>query len=245
MVKLISPAPNGWRNLDFGATSPRPYSPSRPHQGQDWGWYYSNVYNSRRVVAPASGRVISVTRNGEWNSGWGNRVVIRVTDNITSALNHLETGTVSVREGQWVDAGDYVGQMGATGETYGEPHLHEELYINGVRVDPSYYRTNDLPGTGSSAGGGGTPLPKPNPEPNPEEEDEMKMKGAYYNAATGVVYILFNEVSGFYVEHSGVPNDAYNNAIATNWETNNWVPITESHASVLKQALDKTRTRSK
>lgn len=152
MTRLISPAPNGWDSLRFGATSPAPYSPSRPHRGKDWGWYYRDPVGSRRVVASASGTVISVTRDGSWNFGWGNRVVIRITPEITVALNHLATGTIAVREGQWVNAGDYLAQMGDTGETYGQPHLHEELYINGVRVDPDYYRNHDLPGTGSGAG---------------------------------------------------------------------------------------------
>lgn len=166
MAMLVSPAPGGWRNLPFGATSPAPYSQSRPHQGQDWGYYYAR-YESRAVVAAASGTVVSVTRDGSWNAGWGNRVVIRVhsSEQITISVNHLANGTIPewIRHGAWVNAGDMLGVMGTTGETYGEIHLHEELYINGVRVDPEYYRTHHLPGTGSTAGGGGTPLPDPTP----------------------------------------------------------------------------------
>ncbi len=147
MVRLISPAPYGWANLRFGATSPKPYSPSRPHKGRDWGWYYANALRSRGVVSPVRGTVESVHSDGSFNEGWGNRVVIRVNSRVVVTLNHLLTGSVSVLPGQHVDAGTYVGQMGATGETYGEVHLHEELYIDGARVDPDYYRTHDLPGT--------------------------------------------------------------------------------------------------
>lgn len=85
---------------------------------------------------------------------------------------------------------------------------------------------------------GGQPAPTP-PAPIPEEEDDMsKMKGGYYTrAADGVtVYILFNEESGFYMEHSGVAA-SYNNTIAKNWETGSWAPITESHARNLKSGL--------
>lgn len=151
MTVLISPAPNGWQNLEFGATSPFPYSASRPHKGRDWGYYYADTWGSQRVVAPVSGVVESVYSLGGFNSGWGNRVVIRVNSRVSVALNHFATGTISVRTGQDINAGDYIGQMGATGETYGQVHLHEELWIDGVRVDPQYYRTHDIPGTPAAA----------------------------------------------------------------------------------------------
>lgn len=160
MTTLIPAAPYGWMNLPFGATSPFPYSPSRPHAGRDWGYYYANEKQSRRVVAPIGGVVESVYSLGGNNSGWGNRVVIRVNSRVKSALNHLATGTIAVKAGQTITAGTYIGQMGNTGETYGQIHLHEELYVDGVRVNPDYYRTHDVPGTeGSGAGGGGTPFP--------------------------------------------------------------------------------------
>lgn len=74
-----------------------------------------------------------------------------------------------------------------------------------------------------------------------EEEDEMAMKGAHYKRKDGkTVHMLFNEVSGFYVEHSGVPGE-YNNEIARNWDTNSWPQITEAHAVVIKRSLDAVR----
>lgn len=108
------------------------------------------------------------------------------------------------------------------------------------------WHVNDMnPWSATPAGGNTTPLPTDTTRPQPEEEDEdMKMKGAFYTrtADKAVVYLLFNEISGFYVEHTGVTG-TYNNDIAARWETNSWAGITESHAKVLKAALDKTRTR--
>jgi len=86
---------------------------------------------------------------------------------------------------------------------------------------------------------GAEPFPEQNPVEE-SEEDDMKMKGAQYKKGDVTVYILFNEVSGFYVEHSGAPAD-YNNKIATSWETNSWPKITEAHANVLKNALNNVR----
>ena len=90
--------------------------------------------------------------------------------------------------------------------------------------------------------GGGTPTDTDNETSvEEEEEDEEMMKGAWYKRSDGkTAYMLFNEVSGFYVEHSGVES-GYNNAIAINWETNSWPEITQAHATVIKRSLDAIR----
>lgn len=87
------------------------------------------------------------------------------------------------------------------------------------------------------------PASTPTPAPVVEEEDEdMALKGAHYKNKAGTsIYMLFNEVSGFYVEHSGVDGPTYNNPIAQNWGTNTWPEITEGHAVVIKRSLDAIR----
>lgn len=102
-------------------------------------------------------------------------------------------------------------------------------------VMPSYASTTSTPFPTTTPT---TPVPEPE-----EEDDHMKLKGATYTRATdkAAVHILFNEGSGFYVEHTGVPG-AYNNPIATHWETGSWPEISEAHAKVLKAALDRVRT---
>src|SRR5690606_33256488 len=74
-----------------------------------------------------------------------------------------------------------------------------------------------------------------------DETEDEEMKGAYFQNSDGLtVYMLFNEASGFCVEHSGTGAD-YNNPIARNWDTGSWVKITESHARVLRNALAAVR----
>lgn len=168
-MKLGIPAPFGWRGLAFGATS-APYSPANRHRGQDWGFYNRDVWGSSRVVAGVDGVVTSVYKGGGWNSGWGNRVEITLAPRVVYALNHF--GHIAVSLGQPVAPDRYLGQMGDTGDTQGV-HLHEELWIDGVRVDPHYYRLFDIPGTPATAGE--TPAPFPIPTPAvPEEEDDMR-----------------------------------------------------------------------
>jgi hypothetical protein len=157
-VKLISPAPGGTRGLAYGDTTVRPYSPSRPHRGQDWEREWRDLSKPRPVVAPVSGRVSKVYSGPGYNQGWGRRVEITVPATgvkIVAALNHLDT--VAVHAGQDVTAGQYIGEMGDSGETAGV-HLHEELWINGERVNPNTYRTQHLPGTSTTAGGDSRPF---------------------------------------------------------------------------------------
>lgn len=168
MTRTTTPAPwGGGLGLEFGNTTERPYSPSRPHGGQDHCWRYADVEGSRRLVAPVSGTVTAACNDGSWNQGWGNIVDITVPTNdgtsVVVRLAHLASGSVVARVGQRINAGDAVGSMGSAGETYGQVHLHEELWINGVRVDPIYYRTHDLPGTNPDA----------EPAPTPVLEDSM------------------------------------------------------------------------
>lgn len=118
------------------------------------------------------------------------------------------------------------------------------LTVDFVKPRERWHVGDFQPWTMPPNSGGGTPAENDNDNDTSveeEEEDEEMMKGAWYPSSTGKnVYILFNEVSGFYVEHSGV-DASYNNAIAINWETNSWPEITEAHAKVIKRSLDAIR----
>ena len=193
MVKLISPAPGGWENLPFRSTQP-PYSKNNRHRGKDWGYFYKD-HTSRRVVAPVAGTVRISSANGAWNNGWGNRVEIVVNDRVYSALNHLDTGSIRVRNGQHVNAGDLIATMGATGDTSGQIHLHEELWIDGVRVDPDIYRVNDLPGTSPATTGKGNST-----QPVTPEEEDTTMKHLFVRDSGGNLWTLVNTATGELVQ---------------------------------------------
>lgn len=95
----------------------------------------------------------------------------------------------------------------------------------------------------------GNPAPAPNTPnaPKSPEEDENNMKGLRYTRASDKreVYMIFNEVSGFYSEHTTGGGGPYNNPLATHWRTGSWPTITENHAAALKRNLDKVRLRTK
>ena len=81
------------------------------------------------VAAGNSGRVAYV------GSGptHGNSVLIDHGDGVFSGYNHLLA--VSVQVGQMVGTGETVGLIGSTGMATG-PHLHWELLVRGLPVDP-------------------------------------------------------------------------------------------------------------
>ena len=65
----------------------------------------------------------------------GNSVVIEHGDGWETQYAHMRLGSVKVRAGDYVEAGDVLGTVGMSGETE-FPHLHFEVRRNGRAVDP-------------------------------------------------------------------------------------------------------------
>lgn len=97
------------------------------HKGIDFG-----VSVGTAVKASRSGTVIRAS----WYSGFGNCVEIRHSDGTVTRYAHLSEYAVSV--GDKVSQGDIIAYSGNTGNTTG-PHLHFEILIGGVQVDPLNY----------------------------------------------------------------------------------------------------------
>jgi hypothetical protein len=83
------------------------------------------------VVAPADG-VVVVAQDGlpdlpagqrDRANPAGNHVVLAISGDLRLVMAHLRSGSVAVREGQQVSAGQHLGQVGNSGHTT-EPHLH-------------------------------------------------------------------------------------------------------------------------
>jgi murein DD-endopeptidase MepM/ murein hydrolase activator NlpD len=68
--------------------------------------------------------------------GYGNVVMVDAGGGYTVLYAHLSEAAVV--PGQWVAAGDPIGQAGCTGSCTGT-HLHFELRLDGVSVDPLPY----------------------------------------------------------------------------------------------------------
>ena len=101
--------------------------PRSPHSGLD-----IRSPQGQAVRAPAPGRVVLA---GDFFYS-GNAVFIAHGEGVVSLLCHLSK--VSVKEGQVLQTGDVVGEVGSTGRASG-PHLHWSLSLNNARVDPRLF----------------------------------------------------------------------------------------------------------
>jgi murein DD-endopeptidase MepM/ murein hydrolase activator NlpD len=96
----------------------------RRHTGIDIGAPMSST-----ITAAAAGRVIMA----HWYGGYGNAIIIDHGGKTVTLYGHCSQ--VFVSEGQDVQRGQAIGAVGSTGNSTG-PHLHFEVRVNGVPVDP-------------------------------------------------------------------------------------------------------------
>ncbi|GAB4381822.1 MAG: M23 family metallopeptidase [Elainellaceae cyanobacterium] len=89
------------------------------------------------VVAPAAGKVMLIGRVEDGFELHGNTVGIDHGQGVESIFIHLSR--IDVQEGDFVQAGQRIGAVGATGASTG-PHLHWGLYVHGQSVDPVPWR---------------------------------------------------------------------------------------------------------
>ncbi|CAM3518552.1 metalloendopeptidase [Brevibacillus invocatus] len=86
------------------------------------------------IMAAASG---IVTYAGYYN-GFGNTVMIKHSDEITTLYAHIREGGIKVSVGQRVNVGQKIAEVGSTGRSTGN-HLHFTVYKNDVAVNPLPY----------------------------------------------------------------------------------------------------------
>jgi murein DD-endopeptidase MepM/ murein hydrolase activator NlpD len=123
----IKPISGGRITSYFGRRTAPTKGASSYHKAIDWG---TPVGTS--VMASSGG---TVTKAG-WGSGYGYCVYIQHPDGTETRYAHLSKVLVSA--GQTVKQGQKIALSGNTGVSTG-PHLHFEIRINGVAVDPLNY----------------------------------------------------------------------------------------------------------
>ena len=67
------------------------------------------------------------------NEAYGNYIILKHSDNLKTFYGHLNS--VKVKKGMNLRKGEVIGYMGSTGYSTG-PHLHFEIRINDLRVNP-------------------------------------------------------------------------------------------------------------
>ncbi|MFT4602714.1 MAG: murein DD-endopeptidase MepM/ murein hydrolase activator NlpD [Arenicella sp.] len=118
---------NGWITSYFGQR----YSPHsgilKMHEGIDVGAPYGTT-----IVAPADG---IITFAGV-KAGFGKFVQIDHGYGVETLFAHSQS--IHVKNGQKIKRGSLIAKIGSTGASTG-PHLHYEVRVNGIAVDPLYY----------------------------------------------------------------------------------------------------------
>jgi len=117
----------GWVTSPFGSRNSPFTGVQTFHEGIDIA-----AQTGTPVTAPADGLVIKAA----FSSGYGNVVEISHGYGIKTLYGH--NSRFNVKEGQRVKRGDIISYVGDTGSSTG-PHLHYEVRLNGLPVNPVKY----------------------------------------------------------------------------------------------------------
>ncbi len=85
------------------------------------------------VKAVADGTVIFA----EWTAQTGNVIILKHNNNLISVYKH--NAMLTKGQGERVKAGEVIATVGSTGELTTGPHLHFELWRDGVPVNPANF----------------------------------------------------------------------------------------------------------
>ncbi|QKG81145.1 M23 family metallopeptidase [Tenuifilum thalassicum] len=97
------------------------------HNGVDFG-----CGRGAEVYASARGKVVLA----KFSRSYGNYIIIEHEGGTSSVYAHLDK--IKIRKGNIVKKGDIIGYSGSTGRSTG-PHLHYEVRIKGIPVNPKDY----------------------------------------------------------------------------------------------------------
>jgi murein DD-endopeptidase MepM/ murein hydrolase activator NlpD len=123
----IKPISGGRLSSPFGRRSRPTKGASTFHKGIDWSTPVGTA-----VMASSAG---TVARTG-WGRGYGYVVYINHSDGKQTRYGHLSR--ILVSPGQTVEQGQKIALSGNTGVSTG-PHVHFEILVNGVQVNPADY----------------------------------------------------------------------------------------------------------
>ncbi len=125
----------------FGTPRDLPYNGKMYHYfhgGVDYG--VCSTDHPFDIYAAAPGKVVFT---GRLNAR-GNVTIIDVGWGVYTLYAHQIDGGIYVTVGQQVQAGQVIGHIGATGHVTG-PHLHFEMWVNGIQVNPLDWLNNAYP----------------------------------------------------------------------------------------------------
>lgn len=89
--------------------------------------------NNEPIKATLNGRIIF----SGWTNRQGNTIIIQHNNQLITSYKHCSA--LLKKEGEFVEAGDPIGIVGNTGELTDGPHLHFEIWQNGIALNPQEF----------------------------------------------------------------------------------------------------------
>lgn len=121
------PATSRWVTSGFGGRNSPGGIGSTNHKGIDIG------AGAGTPIFAADGGVVAAAG---WQVARGNYVIITHSNGLSTLYQHCSA--IYAKQGQKVSKGQTIAAVGSTGYSTG-PHLHFEVWVNGVPVDPMGY----------------------------------------------------------------------------------------------------------
>nr|WP_244871678.1 M23 family metallopeptidase [Catellatospora sp. TT07R-123] len=123
----ISQAPDAWVLPLHGYTLSSGF-------GMRWGAWHKGL----DLAGMPEGTPYAAVHDGTvvqagWNGGYGYSIMIDHGGGLQTLYGH--SSRILVKEGQQVHAGDVIGRIGNTGQSFGT-HLHLEIHVNGLAQNP-------------------------------------------------------------------------------------------------------------
>ena len=123
-TSFIFPCGGGYISSYYGGRTSPTAGASSNHKGVDIA-----AATGTPIYASAGGTVVT----SSYSSARGYYIVVSHGNGVCTLYQHCSSISASV--GQYVSQGQVIGYVGSTGISTG-PHLHYEVLINGVNVDP-------------------------------------------------------------------------------------------------------------
>jgi murein DD-endopeptidase MepM/ murein hydrolase activator NlpD len=120
----------GWVTSGFGFRTNPFTGLTQMHEGID----ISNRVGTP-IIAPAEGIVSDI------GSDWAHGKILVISHGFGMISHYSHLSKVFVHVGQKIKRGDKIAEVGMSGKTTG-PHLHYEVRLNGIPVNPTRYILN-------------------------------------------------------------------------------------------------------
>ncbi|MCB9437012.1 MAG: LysM peptidoglycan-binding domain-containing protein [Anaerolineales bacterium] len=133
---------DGLMSLPAASTMTSPFGTRRSYDGSPYNTFHGGADFGGAVGTPITAPAGGVVVFAEATQVRGNAVIIDHGWGVYTGYWHQSE--IFVQVGQTVNRGDTIGTLGGTGLATG-PHLHWEMWVNGVQVDPMQWVQQAFP----------------------------------------------------------------------------------------------------